>query len=84
VSNSGRIANLLRRKLAAEQLDWDVQLVPNADVALLEPRFEVVVSSDGAVLDRAPHWFDAVGHLVSSEISNAFCVDLETAQGRCS
>jgi hypothetical protein len=83
VSNSGRIANLLRRKLAAEQLDWDVQLVPNADVALLEPRFEVVVSSDGAVIDRAPHWFDAVGHLVSSEIPGALCVDLRDQERRC-
>ena len=59
VSNSGRIAGLLRK---AEQT---VELVPSADTAIVESG-RCVATADGPLIDRCPAWVDLTGPLVSA------------------
>ncbi len=50
VSNTGRLAQLLRSIAEERGWPWTVELVPDPDV-LLKASFEVVATSDSAILD---------------------------------
>lgn len=52
VSNTGRLATLLRQLAQAEGWPWEVELVPDPD-GLLRNCATAVATSDSAILDRA-------------------------------
>ncbi len=58
VSNSGRLASVLRDFAEAHDLAWSIDVVPDPDARLREAPPEVVIASaDSALMDAAPrHW----------------------------
>ena len=65
VSNSGRLKTFLLEKRNDVQLDWGVELVYSPD-KLLAKSNEVVVSSDGWVLDQVGRWFNLGAYLIEN------------------
>ena len=55
VSNSGRLATILRQEAKDSGLPWEVSVLPNPDPVLAESG-DIVVSSDSWILDRAACW----------------------------
>lgn len=75
VSNSGRIAAVVRGIAATRGWTWDAGLVDDPDAVLVESP-HVVVSTDSAIIDRCTEWFDLAGHVVRRRIDDAVVVDL--------
>jgi len=75
VSNSGRLAKLMRKSFEAKGLSWSVELVKDADRALQQSR-AVAASSDGWVMDEAAGWLDLAGATLRRAAPNAWVVDL--------
>ncbi len=75
VSNSGRLAALVRAAARRGALRCRVALVPSADAELIA-REEVVATADSAVLERCRHWFDLAGYIVRTRVPRAWIVDL--------
>jgi len=77
VSNSGRLATLLRDEATAAGWTWDVELVAHPDHELAA--FDgVVATSDGGVLDRCAAWCDLPGAALSSPPRSAWLLDLRS------
>lgn len=76
VSNSGRLAALLRDLAAQNVWNWRVEMVPDADFALKRLENAVVASADSAILDAASAWFNLGAAIVARDIKTAWLVDL--------
>ncbi|MBS2036776.1 DUF434 domain-containing protein [bacterium] len=57
VSNTGRLAALLRRLAHSQNWPWTVELVPDPD-PLLKMSKVAVASSDSAILDQCSAWYN--------------------------
>ena len=75
VSNSGKLATLMRESFEAKGLGWTVELVKDADRAIQQSE-AVAASSDGWVLDEAAGWIDLAGATVLSTAPDAWVIDL--------
>jgi len=75
VSNSGKLATLMRQSFETEGLEWNVELVKNADRSLQESG-AVAASSDGWVMDSTSAWVDLAGATLHALVPNAWVVDL--------
>lgn len=75
VSNSGKLATLMRESFEAQGLAWSVELVKDADRAIQQSE-AVAASSDGWVLDEAAGWIDLAGATVLSTAPDAWVIDL--------
>lgn len=78
VSNSGRVAQLVRELALEGGSEVEVELAHDADRVVVEPRFSCAVSCDGWVLDRASAWFDLVGFVIEQHLPEAWLVTLDT------
>jgi hypothetical protein len=76
VSNSGRLAALIRDVATAHGLAWQVELVFAPDRELLADPARVVASGDAWVLDRAEAWADLVGPIIAERAPGAWVLDL--------
>lgn len=75
VSNSGKLATLVRNSFEAKGLSWSVELVKDADRAIQQSR-AIAASSDGWVLDEAAGWVDLAGATILATTPDAWLVDL--------
>jgi hypothetical protein len=75
VSNTGRMATLLRELAADRGWPWEVTLVPAAD-PLLKAADGVVATSDGGILDASVAWLDLAGAVVRQAVPDARVLDL--------
>jgi hypothetical protein len=75
VSNSGKLAVLLRERCAASALAFAVELVNDVDRRVSQPGL-VAVSADSAVIDAAEGWFDAAGRVIAERVPEAWTLDL--------
>ncbi|GIW70492.1 MAG: hypothetical protein KatS3mg102_0034 [Planctomycetota bacterium] len=75
VSNSGRLAARIAALAQERGWPWEVRLVQSAD-AVLARAAETVATTDSAVLDRCGRWFDLAGHVVRTQLPQAWVVDL--------
>jgi hypothetical protein len=75
VSNSGKLASLMRQSFEAKGLAWSVELVKDADRAIQQSQ-AVAASSDGWVMDQATGWLDLAGATVQRTVPDAWLVDL--------
>src|SRR5262249_57947433 len=78
VSNSGRLAGLMRTLAAAHSWPWQAILVPSADTVLRQTP-EIVATSDSSILDHAAHWFGLAAAVVAWVAPQAWCIDLDVA-----
>jgi hypothetical protein len=76
VSNSGRLAALIREIGAAHGLPWQVELVFAPDRELLAEPARVVATGDAWVLDRAPAWIDLAGAIIAERVPQAWLLAL--------
>ncbi len=65
VSNSGRIAGLVRDLAAEQGLSWSVELVNNPDRVLADS-VDIVATADSVILDAGPRWFNLARDVVES------------------
>jgi len=75
VSNTGRMATLLRALAGRRGWPWEVALVPAAD-PLLKAAAGVVATSDGGILDAEVAWVDLAGAVVGESVPEARVLDL--------
>jgi len=66
ISNSGRLKKLILEKAQEMQCNWEVNLVNNPDKIIIEEN-QLVISSDGWILDSVDAWFNFVGYLVENK-----------------
>ncbi len=81
VSNSGRLKTILVEVAKAHDWPCDVQIVPNADQALLDAA-NVVATADSAVLDRAASWFNLATAILNDSYRAANMVDMGVEGGK--
>ncbi|MBX2870542.1 MAG: DUF434 domain-containing protein, partial [Saprospiraceae bacterium] len=76
VSNSGRLRGFIAKEAEEQGLNWEVSLVadPDKNLAALKNN-EVVVSSDGWILDEAKHWSNLNAYLLQNDLPNAVIFD---------
>jgi hypothetical protein len=75
VSNSGRLAKIMRAVADSDGWDWQVQIVPSPD-ALLGACGELVATADSAVLDRCGPWVNLPRRVMSEDVATVNIVDL--------
>lgn len=78
VSNSGRLAALVRERSAALGASGAIELVDAPDRALVAA--DVAASSDSWVLERARGWFDLPGAVIAEHLPGAWLVDLSDTE----
>ena len=74
ISNSGRLLSRLYEIAEEEGFNWQVELVYSPDKVLAESS-NIVVSSDGWVLDQTERWFN-LGALLVESMENATIVEI--------
>lgn len=76
VSNSARLATLMRDLAKSNQWKWQIDLVPNPDPLLIAST-QPISTADSAILDAttAP-WLDLPAQVLSRHIPNAWIIDL--------
>lgn len=79
VSNSARVAALVREIAAERQWPFEAALTDRTD-ALLSRSPDVVISCDSAILERAAQWCSLACIIVSEQIPDAWIVDLVQTQ----
>ncbi|MCX4243874.1 DUF434 domain-containing protein [Paraliomyxa miuraensis] len=75
VSNSGRLAGMLREWAEAEGLPWEVELCWDPDRVLVDSE-AVVASGDARILDAGVRWVDLPGALAQGRSGRAWVIDL--------
>lgn len=77
VSNSGRLAGLLRDAAAEHGWSWEVELVPDPDAELVRREGAVVATSDSVVLDGCGSWFNLARRVVAQRVPGAAWIALD-------
>jgi hypothetical protein len=75
VSNSGRLAAIIRAYSERHDLGWTVSVPFNPDKILSEGD-RIVVTSDSSILDQAQRWFNLAARIVHNHISDAWLISL--------
>ena len=75
VSNSGRLAALMRAVADANGWPWTVEPVPSPD-AVLRSSEEIIATADSAVLDAGGPWFNLACQIVATRLPEATWIDL--------
>ncbi len=70
VSNSGRLKKRLLEISEKNDYGWEVELLFNPDKVLAQTA-NIVISSDGWVLERAHKWFNLGAYLIEKHIADA-------------
>ncbi len=70
VSNSGRLKSRLLEIGRNNDFNWDAELVFDPDKVLIESQ-NVVVSSDGMILESVGNWFNMSAYLVENKMIKA-------------
>ena len=75
VSNSGRLAQTIRRIAAERVWDWSVDLKFNPDGEIADAQ-QIVITSDGPLLDKATRWTNLAAHVIKKNVADAWMIDL--------
>ncbi|HEX9998221.1 MAG TPA: DUF434 domain-containing protein [Abditibacterium sp.] len=76
VSNSGRLAGLIRELAEQNAWNWRVEMVPDADFAMKKLENAIVATADSVILDVASAWFNLGAAIVARDIPSVWLVDL--------
>ncbi len=74
VSNSGRLAALLREMAEEHGWSWEVEVVRSPDNVLKASK-DVITTSDGIILDGCVHWFDLLTLIYSELPAKPYILD---------
>lgn len=78
VSNSGRLAEVIRNLAERQEWNWKVELVQNPD-AILSQSEEIVATADSAILDKCKSWFNLARTVVQEHVPAAWVVRLDSS-----
>lgn len=76
VSNSGRLAAVIREIANSRDANWTVELDNNPDGSLIADKKSVIVSADSYVIENTQRWFWLCNDVVEQLIPDAWIVDL--------
>ena len=76
VSNSGRLAGIIREFAEQNGWPWSVELVFNPDTTISQSP-KIAVSSDSSVLDNARRWTNLRVYIIEQFLPQAWIVDLK-------
>ena len=77
VSNSGRLATMLREAAQNHGWQWTVELVNDPDAVMIAaPEGVVNVTADSVILDRSLCWFSLTRHIIDQHIGDAWIIRL--------
>jgi hypothetical protein len=82
VSNTGRLAALLRELAEKNGWNWQVELVPDPDI-ILRDSDGVVATADSGILDRCPRWTNLARRVVDQCVPQAWLVPMAIKNGNC-
>lgn len=74
VSNSGRLAQLIRELAERNRWPWLVEIVPSPDFELMQSR-DLVATADSVILDHCQSWVNFTQWLVQTYVPGAWVVD---------
>lgn len=77
ISNSGRLANVIRELAAQHVWPWTVETAFNPDRELISSP-AIVISSDGPLLDQVERWTNFSRHLIEKDLDRAWLIDLSS------
>jgi hypothetical protein len=77
VSNSGRLAARIADIALQRHWPWQVETVFNPDATIISSA-AVAITSDSSILNRVERWADLKSYLLTTEIPNAWMVDLSS------
>lgn len=75
ISNSGRLARLLRELAEERGWPWEIELVDNPD-RLLRATGDTVATADSAILDRCGSWLNLARQVVEQKAPDAWKIEL--------
>jgi hypothetical protein len=79
ISNSGRLAKLMREVAATRGWPWKVDLLFNPDERIVSSE-RVAITSDSVVLNRVGRWVNFKRHLIEKRLPNSWIIDLKTKE----
>jgi hypothetical protein len=74
VSNSGRLAGMVRDIAEAHRWNWQAELIENPDQAILDSH-KAAITSDSAILDGVGCWVNLGACLVTKHFHEAWLID---------
>ncbi len=72
ISNSGRLKTKL---MEISEGNWNVELVYNPDTVLAQSK-NIVISSDGWILNQVQHWFNLGAYIIEHKIPNPQIIEV--------
>ncbi|MBD3308709.1 DUF434 domain-containing protein [candidate division KSB3 bacterium] len=82
VSNSGRLAQLVRTTAQEHAWPWQAEVTLNPDTVIAASA-QIAVSSDSSVLDQVLRWVNLSAYLIEHYISEAWVIDLRGEPSCC-
>ncbi len=79
VSNSGRLAGLIRTGLKPFPFDVETEIICQVD-SVLESK-ENVITSDAIILNKCLSWYNLNKNIIRNSLKNTFCIDFSKANG---
>jgi len=78
VSNSGRLASIMREMASPHGWNWDVQIVPSPDAILSNPT-GIVATADSVILDRCGRWINLAQWIIEGRNLSSNLIDLSNS-----
>ena len=78
VSNSGRLAVMVRDIAEAHRWNWQAELIENPDQAILGSQ-KVAITSDSVILDGVVQWINLGAFLIAKYFHEAWLIDFSGA-----
>ncbi len=75
VSNSGRLAQLVRTMAEMHSWKWHVQLHENPDQIIAESK-KIALTSDSAILDAVAQWLNLSAYMLKHQFQPSMLIDL--------
>ena len=74
VSNSGRLAVMVREIADAHHWNWQAELIDNPDQAIMCGH-KIAITSDSVILDGVGHWVNLSAYLITNYFLEAWLID---------
>jgi len=78
ISNSGRLAEMVRTIAEAHGWNWQAELIDNPDQAILHSG-KVAITSDSAILDGKVQWVNLGNYLIAKYFHDPWLIDFSDA-----
>lgn len=78
VSNSGRLAEMVRDIAKVHHWNWQAALIENPDQAIRSSR-NIAITSDSAILDGGVHWVNLAAYLTTHYFQDSWLIDFSDA-----